>query len=161
MRGARGSFVALVKRYGGVKRAAPILQQLEGAGAARRLPDGRVEALRRTAATVNWTAEGIAAFATQAVDYLQAHLRNLRNPEQDSLLRYVVNDQFDPNELQVVLAQLRRQTANFAATVEETVDHPKNTLVGSGVRIGIGVYPILNPPVGKGPRSARVRPAKK
>jgi hypothetical protein len=160
MRGKRGSFVALVKKYGGVRRAASILQQLENAKAARKTPDG-VEALRRTAVTVNWTAEGITAFATQAVDYLQAQLRNLRSPGQAALLRYIVNTQIDPDELPVVLAQLQRQTDNFAATVEETVNHPKNTLPGSGVRIGIGMFPVLDPPVGNARRSPRTRHGKK
>lgn len=164
VRGERGSFVALVRKYGGAKRAAPILRQLENAKAVRRLPDGRIEPLRRTVATVNTTAERMKAFAAQAVDYLKAHLRNLRSPEQDPLLRYVVNTQIDPKELVVVLAQLRRQTENYAISVEETIHHPQNTRTDSGVRLGIGIYPIGEPPVppvGNVRRQARARRTKK
>lgn len=52
MKGLRRSFEALCRRYAGQHRATATLEDLSRVCAVRRLPDGRVQALSRTFATV-------------------------------------------------------------------------------------------------------------
>src|SRR5207249_2795950 len=63
LRGRGRSFAALVERYSGERvLAASILDALLRVKAVRRTPDGRVQALSRSYATVRWNPDGGIAF---------------------------------------------------------------------------------------------------
>lgn len=147
IRGEQGSFVALVRRYCSEERAKPILSILERLGAVRRLDDGRLQALRRSAAPISWTPEGISVVAIQVAEQLATLRHNLKSPNDPRFVRRLVNTRIDPEQLPGLIQQLERQAKNFAATVDETLNHRKYTLAPNrrgrkAARLGISLYTI-------------------
>lgn len=152
VRGNRGSFAALVKRYSGERwRVATILDELLRVKAVRRLANGRLEALSRTYATVRWDPDGVMAFGEQLNEHCATLLHNLKFPARPRYVRRVLNAQLDPRYVPMLVRDLEQQADALADSVDDALNDPKQTLPGkSGVTgansVGLALYVFESSP---------------
>jgi hypothetical protein len=141
-KGSRRSFEALCRRYSGEYRTAPILQELLRVRAVRRLPDGRVQALSRTYATVTWDPEGIAAIGEQLAEHCATLVANLEQPMRPRLARQVVNARLDPRYAPVLIRDIENNLRVQADSLHDTLnDRLHSAAPGSpAMRLGVGIY---------------------
>jgi Family of unknown function (DUF6502) len=152
VRGGRRSFAALVERYSGERpRVATILDELLRVKAVRRKPDGRLEALSRTYATVRWDPDGIIAFGEQLNEHCATLLHNLRHPASARYVRRVLNAQLDPRYVPMLTRDLVQQADALADSADDALNDPKQTLPGrsgesGAASLGIAFYVFELPP---------------
>jgi Family of unknown function (DUF6502) len=152
LRGGRRSFAALVERYSGERpRVATILDELLRVKAVRRKPDGRLEALSRTYATVRWDPDGVIAFGEQLNEHCATLLHNLRHPARARYVRRVLNAQLDPRYVPMLTRDLMQQADALADSVDDALNDPKQTVSGksresSATSLGIAFYVFEVPP---------------
>lgn len=146
VRGGRRSFAALVDRYSGERwRIATILDELLRVKAVRRLPDGRLEALSRTYATVRWDPDGVIAFGEQLAEHTATLLHNLRYPARARYVRRVVNTRLDPRYVPVLRRDLERQVEALVDSQGDSLNDSLHTLKGKRgepepASLGLTVY---------------------
>jgi hypothetical protein len=147
LRGPRRSFEALCRRYSGQYRAAPILDELARARAIRRLPDGRVQALSRTCATVRWDAEGIAAIGDQLTEHCATLVANLEQPNRPRFARQVVNARLNPQYAPVVIRDIESNLQVHADALADSLNDPIHTAdpEAPAMRLGVGLYIFEGP----------------
>jgi hypothetical protein len=143
--GNRRSFAALCRRYSGDRRTAPVLDELMRVRAVRRLPDGDVEAVSRTYATVRWDPAGIAAVGEELGDHCASLVYNLKNPSRPRFTRRVLNARLDPRYAPVLMRDIERQAATLADSVDEALNDPLHCKKATdpaedAVTLGLGVY---------------------
>lgn len=144
LRGRRRSFAALVGRYSGESpRVATILNELLRVKAVRKHPDGRLEAVSRTYATVRWNPDGVAAFGEQLTEHCATLLHNLRFPARARYLRRVVNARIDPRYVPMLTRDLEEQAESFADGADDALNHPGYTVTGKdgdATSLGVALY---------------------
>jgi hypothetical protein len=146
LQGSRRSFAALVRRYSGERwRVATILDELLRVKAVRRLPDGRLEALSRTYATVRWDPDGVTAFGEQLGEHCATLLHNLKFPARARYVRRVLNARLDPRYVPMLSRDLEQQADVLADSVDDALNDPKQTLEGDrsatgAASLGIAFY---------------------
>jgi hypothetical protein len=147
MKGPRRSFEALCRRYSGQHRAAPILEELSRVGAVRRLPDGRVQALSRTYATVRWDPEGIEAVGEQLAEHCATLVANLEQPTRPRLARQVVNARLNPRYAPVVIRDIESSLQVQAEALDDNLNDPLHTAESGApaMRLGVGIYVFEGP----------------
>jgi hypothetical protein len=147
MKGPRRSFEALCRRYSGQYRAAPILEELSRVGAARRFPDGRVQALSRTYATVRWDPEGIDAVGEQLAEHCATLVANLEQPTRPRLARQVVNTRLNPRYAPVLIRDIESSLQVQADALHDTLNDPLHTAEAGApaMRLGVGIYVFEGP----------------
>jgi len=137
VRGSRRSFAALVERYSGERwRVATILAELLRVKAVRRLPNGHIQALSRTYATVRWDSDGVAAFGEQLSEHCATLLHNLKFPSRPRYVRRVVNAQLDPRYVPMLVRDIEQQTDALADSLDDALNDPKQTLPGKPDKTG-------------------------
>jgi hypothetical protein len=135
-----------VERYSGERwRIATILDELLRVKAVRRLPDGRLEAISRTYATVRWDEAGVAAFGEQLNEHCATLLHNLNYPQRPRYVRRIVNAHVDPRYVPLLLRDLEQQTRALADSMDDALNDPKKTITGrhvatEAVSLGLTVY---------------------
>lgn len=158
--GSRVSFKALVSRYSNEPRVAPILDELLRVNAVRRLPNGTLQALSRTYATVRWDADGIAALGQQLNEYAGTLLHNLEHPGRPHYVRRVVNAQLDPRYLPMLVRDIEEQAETVADSIDDALNDRRHTVTPArggrdAVRLGVGIYvfeePVSLEPVASAP----------
>ncbi len=145
VRGKGRSFAGLVDRYGGERLlAGSILDALLRVKAVRRRPDGKIQAVSRTYATVRWDPEGVIAMGQQVKEHLETLVHNLRSPAQATYVGRVVNLQVDPQYIPMLLRDLHEEAAGLVHTTDTTINSPGYTAKGSrqadAVALGLSVY---------------------
>lgn len=150
LRGARGSFEALVRLYSGERwLSAKILHELLRVKAVRQLPDGRIKALSRSYATVRWDPEGLTSVGEQLAEHCETLLHNLKDPGHPRFVGRVVNSRIDPRYVPVLLRDLRESAEVFLQTEDSTLNYVGHTLnekrnapgaAGPPTRLGVTVY---------------------
>lgn len=146
VRGAKGSFAALVERYSGERwQVGQIMAELLRVKAIRRVREGRVQAVSRTYATVRWDPDGVAAFGEQVAELCNTLLQNLKSPAQMRLVRRVVNSRLDPRYLPMLVRDFSRQADVLADSVDDQLNDPKHTLTGKrgqtdAMSLGLALY---------------------
>lgn len=145
LRGTRGSFVSLVKRYSGDPRARTLLHELLRVKAVRRLPDRRLEVLSRSFATVRWDSQGVALLGEQARDLLENLVHNLQRPQQPRYVRFILNDKVDPDYVPMLIRDLTQQAESFADRCDDALSDPNRTLnptqaAQPATRLGVGIF---------------------
>jgi hypothetical protein len=168
LRGARRSFEALCRRYSGEQRTAPILEELSRVRAIRRLPDGRVQALSRTYATVRWDPEGIAAVGEQLAEHCATLVANLEQPTRPRLARQVVNARLNPRYAPVLVRDIEDSLQVQADALHDNLNDPIHTAEpgAPAICLGVGLYLFEGPaehsaepdtvaPPAESPRKAR------
>jgi hypothetical protein len=147
LRGPRRSFEALCRRYSGDHRAAPILQELSRVRAIRRLPDGRVQALSRTYATVRWDPEGIAAVGEQLAEHCATLVANLEQPNRPRLARQVVNARLSPRYAPVLIRDIESSLLVQSDALHDNLNDPLHAAdpEGPAMRLGVGLYVFEGP----------------
>lgn len=145
LQGNRRSFGALCRRYSGDHRSAPILDELLRVRAVRRLPEGSVEALSRTCATVRWDPVGIVAVGEELGDHCASLVHNLKNPLNPRLTRRVLNARLNPRYVPVLMRDIERQAATLADSVDEALNDSLHcvkptALAEEAVTLGLGLY---------------------
>ncbi|MHB8816760.1 MAG: DUF6502 family protein [Steroidobacteraceae bacterium] len=147
LRGGRRSFEALCRRYSGEYRAAPVLEELSRVRAIRRLPDGRVQALSRTYATVRWDPEGIAAVGEQLAEHCASLVANLEQPNRPRLARQVVNARLNPRYAPVLIRDIENSLQVQADALDDNLNDPLHTAEpgAPAMRLGVGLYVFEGP----------------
>jgi hypothetical protein len=145
VRGSKRSLAALVERYSGERwRVATILEELLRVKAIRRLPDGRLEALSRSYATVRWDPDGVTAFGEHLGEYCATLLHNLNFPARARYVRRVINARLDPRYVPMLVRDLEHQAKVFADSADDALNDPKQTVKGREKRetasLGIAIY---------------------
>jgi hypothetical protein len=146
VRGKGRSFASLVDRYGGERLlAGSILEALLRVKAVRRRPDGKVQAISRTYATVRWDPEGVTAMGQQVKEHLETLVHNLRHPAQATYVGRVVNVQVDPRYIPLLLRDIQDEAEGLIQTTDTTINSPSYTLKGrtddtGAVSLGLSVY---------------------
>jgi hypothetical protein len=144
IRGARRSFSALVERYSGEGwRVATILEELLRVKAVGRLPDGRVQALSRSYATVRWDPDGVTEFGEQLSEHCATLVHNLKFPARARYVRRVLNARLDPRYVPMLVRDLEQQAEAFADSTDDALNDPKQTVTGRGkdaASLGIALY---------------------
>ncbi len=146
LRGGRRSFAALVERYSGERwLVAAIRDELLRVKAIRRLPDGRLQAVSRSYATVRWTPDGIAAVGEQLNEHCETLLHNLKFPARPRYVRRIVNAQLDPRYVPMLARDLEQHAAVLADSFDDALNDPKATLPGSpsdtgAASLGLALY---------------------
>lgn len=142
LRGPRRSFEALCRRYSGEQRVAPILDELSRVRAIRRLPDGRVQALSRTYATVRWDPDGIAAVGEQLAEHCATLVANLEQPTRPRLARQVVNARLNPKYAPILIRDIESSLQVQADGLNDNLNDPLHTAKpgASAMRLGVGLY---------------------
>ncbi|MEP7245434.1 MAG: DUF6502 family protein [Gammaproteobacteria bacterium] len=150
LNGKRRSVDALCYRYNGERRSGAIVDELLRVRAVRRLPDGRIEPLSRTYATMRWDPEGIAAFGESARELGETLMHNLKHPSRPRLVRRVMNLQLDPRYAPMLIRDLEQQANAFADAADDALNAPQY-VARSGphavdaLRLGVGLYVIEEP----------------
>jgi hypothetical protein len=167
VRGTKRSFAALVERYSGERwRVATILDELLRVKAVRRLPDGRVQTLSRSYATVRWDPDGVTEFGEQLSEHCATLVHNLNFPARARYVRRVLNARLDPRYVPMLVRDLEQQAETFADSTDDALNDPKQTVTGhrgDAASLGIALYVFeTDGPEGGGERNsaARVRPAR-
>lgn len=157
LKGARKSFLALCNRYSGEKSSsARILDALLRVRAVKQVPDGRVQALSRTYATVRWNADGIETLGVHLSEHCATLLHNLERPSQPRLLRRIVNTRLNPLHARVLRPFIEQQTTSFTNSIEDALNDRQYTVTDKvpGVepmKLGVAVYVFEDPPDSEGP----------
>lgn len=166
LHGSRRSFAALCRRYSGDRRTAPLLDELMRVRAVRRLPDGDIEAVSRTYATVRWDPAGIAAVGEELGDHCASLVYNLNHPSRPRFTRRVLNARLDPRYAPVLMRDIERQAATLADSVDEALNDPLHCKTAAEsaedtVTLGLGFYVFEES--GENPRAvgAEANPDKK
>ena len=137
--GARKSFKALVARYSNEPRAKPILEELLRVKAVRERPDGTLQAISRTYATVRWDPAGIASLGEQMNELCATLLHNLEHPAEPRLVRRIVNAQLDPRYRGMLVRDIQGQVNSLADSLDDALNHRGYTVVpkrgGPGGRV--------------------------
>jgi Family of unknown function (DUF6502) len=145
LHGKRRSFAALVERYSGERwLVATILDELIRVRAVRRLPDGRLEAVSRSFATVRWDPDGVVAFGEQLNELAATLLHNLKYPARARYVRRALNARLDPRYIPMLVRDLEQQAEGFADAADDALNDPKQTVPGRSkdetASLGIALY---------------------
>jgi hypothetical protein len=124
-KGGRGSFAALVKRYGGAVKPASILRELVQARAAREMEDGRVEATSRTCANVHWDAASMDAIGAEISEHCETLLYNLEHPDAPRYARRVECANIDVNAMRLLVPQVRESADDFLEGAQVALSDPQ------------------------------------
>src|SRR3984893_6256336 len=128
LRGRGLSFATLVERYSGERLlAASILDALLRVKAVRRTPDGRVEALSRSYATVRWNPDGVIAFGEQLSEHCATLLHNLKFPSRPRYVRRVLNAQLDPRYMPMLARDLEQQADALGDSLDDALNGARQT----------------------------------
>jgi len=178
----RRSFGALVERYSGARAlVAAIRDELLRVKAIKRLPDGRLQALSRTYATVRWDPDGVTAVGEQLNELCTTLTHNLKFPVRPLYVRRVLNAQLDPRYVPMLTRDIEQHANVLADSFDDALNDPKATLPGDpretgAVSLGVGIYVFADSQGGteeesiesagntrqkKGKRSIRTSPRKK
>jgi hypothetical protein len=146
VRGKGRSFASLVDRYSGERLlAGSILEALLRVKAVRRRPDGKVQALSRTYATVRWDPEGVIAMGQQVKEYLETLVHNLRHPAQATYVGRIVNAQVDPRFIPMLLRDIQEEAEGLIEATDAAINAPAHTTrrkpgERDAATLGVGVY---------------------
>jgi len=157
--GSRRSFKALVTRYSNEPRIAPILDELLRVNAVKRRPDGTLQAVSRTYATVRWNPHGIEALGEQLKDHCATLLHNLERPGERRYVRQIVNAQLDPRYLPLMRRDVEEQFDAIADSMDDALNARTHTVTPvkggrDAVRLGVAIY-VFEEPVVLEPSSAK------
>ena len=126
-KGARRSFVALVRRHSGDSHnAAPILEELLRSQAVREHADGTLEAVSRTCVNVGWDESGIEALGEELAEHIETLLYNLKNPDRPRFAKRIVYGQLDPHAARVIIPELAEQAEIFLEGAQDALNRPKH-----------------------------------
>lgn len=147
VRGGRRSFAALCRRYSGEQRAAPVLEELLLVRAVRELPDGRVQAVSRTCATVKYDPEGIEALGEQVRNVAHTLVTNMHHPTRPRFAREVANARLEPRYAPMLIRDIEESLRVKAEYIHETLNDPLHTAKSGepAVRLGVGMYLFEEP----------------
>jgi hypothetical protein len=143
IRGGRRSFVSLVERYSGERwLVATILEELLRVKAVKRLSDGKLRAVSRSCATVNWDAGGIAVFGEQLAEHCSTLLHNLKNPAHARYLRRIQNSHLNPRYVPMLVRDLEEQIEGLVEYADDSLNDPQHGAQrgGEAASLGVAVY---------------------
>ena len=159
--GPAPSFAALVKRYAGQTRVAPVLNSLRAAGAVRILPDGRIEAVARTSVSGRWDREGILALGEEVAQHLALLVHNARHPEDRHFARRVANLWVDARYARILRQEFEENAEVFLESTEVALNHKRHAAKPGSKdarRISVAIQ-VMDEPAGKPTaRGRRKRP---
>jgi hypothetical protein len=157
--GPAPSFAALVKRYAGQTRVAPVLDALETAGAVRRLADGRLKALARTSLAGRWDRDGILALGEAVAQHLALLVHNARNPADPYFARRIENLSVSSRFAPLLRQELEENAEVFLESTDVALNHRRHTAArGSrdARRLCVAIQ-IIEEPAGKSAGQGRRR----
>jgi hypothetical protein len=124
----RVSFETLVTRYSGEPRTAAILKELLRVRAVRRLPDGRVQALTRSVASVRFDPDGITMMAEQTAEHLETLLYNAEHPSRPRFAKRVVNTRLAERHIARLVRDIEQQLDTVGDAIDDEINDPQVTV---------------------------------
>ena len=124
----RVSFEALVNRYSGEPRTAAILKELLRVRAVRRLPDGRVQALSRSVASIRFDPDGITMMAEQTAEHLETLLYNAEHPSRPRFAKRVVNTRLAERHIARLVRDIEQQLDTVGDAIDDEINDPQVTV---------------------------------
>jgi hypothetical protein len=124
--GPAPSFAALVKRYAGQTRVAPVLNALQSASAVRQLPDGRLQVLSRTSVAGRWDREGILALGEEVAQHLALLVHNARHPTDRRFARRVENLTVSARYAPLLRQELEENADVFLESADVALNHRRH-----------------------------------
>jgi len=124
----RVSFESLVNRYSGEPRTAAILKELLRVRAVRRLPDGRVQALSRSVASVRFDSDGIRMMAEQTAEHLETLLYNAEHPSRPRFAKRVVNTRLAERHIARLVRDIEQQLDTVGDAIDDEINDPQVTV---------------------------------
>jgi hypothetical protein len=150
LRGAKRSFVSLVKRYAGDPRIATLLEELVRVKAVRQRADGHIEVLSRTFATARWDTHGIGVVGDRVRDLLETLVHNLKHPNAPRYERFVVGTEIEPRFVPMLLRDITEQADVLADSFQDSLDDPAHCMRPArepqdARRVALAIYVVDEP----------------
>jgi hypothetical protein len=150
LRGAKRSFVSLVKRYSGDPRVATLLEELVRVKAVRQRTDGQLEVLSRTFVTARWDTQGIGIVGERVHDLLETLVHNLKHPNAPRYERFVVSTEVEPRFVPMLLRDVSEQADVLADSFQDSLNDPGRSVRPAdgpqdARRVGLAIFIVDEP----------------
>lgn len=158
LKGARGSFHALVKRYSGDIPPRAMLDELIAMSAIRRLKDGRIALNAHVRNGVSMSASQIDSLGSRARDVLDTLCHNLENPSHPIFVASASGLAFDERIVDILMARIQAQGMDLLRRIDDQFRHPprgiRTRAKGKAEKIGVTIVAHRKPALGwRGKRS--------
>lgn len=149
LKGRRGSFEALVKRYSGDIPPRAMMDELRAMSAVRRRKDGRIRVSTRGIGGLSLRSSDIAALGIKARTLLDTLCHNLEDPSNPIFAASVTGGAVDPRIVDLLLQRIRAHGTDFLSRIDDQFRHPPGSYkVGSKARpekLGVTVFAHREP----------------
>lgn len=144
LKGRRGSFEALVKRYSGDIPPRAMLDELNAMSAIRRQKNGRIRVSRREIAGQSMASQDIASVGITARALLDTLCHNLEDPSSPVFAASVTGTAVDPRIVDLLLQRIETQGTDFLRRIDDQFRHPpggyRPRTGAGGERLGVTVF---------------------
>jgi hypothetical protein len=96
--------------------------------AVRRLPDGRVQALSRTVASLRFDPDGVTMMAEQTAEHLETLLYNAEHPSRPRFAKRVVNTRLAERHVARLVRDIEQQLDTVGDAIDDEINDPQVTL---------------------------------
>jgi hypothetical protein len=131
LKGERGSFQALVKRYSGDIPPRAMLDELGAMSAIRRRRDGRIVLVTRARVGSSLSSRQLSSLGSTARDVLDTLCHNIEEPSHPIYAAGTSGVIADQRIVEILLARIRAQGTEFLRRIDDQFRHPPR---GSSLR---------------------------
>lgn len=124
LKGSRGSFHALVKRYSGDIPPRAMLDELSSISAIRRRKDGRIELNARARVGTSMNSKQLGALAANGRIVLDTLCHNVEDPANPIFASNVSGIAVDPRVVDILLARIEAHGTEFLRRIDDQFRHP-------------------------------------
>jgi len=144
IKGRRGSFQDLVKRYSGDIPARAMLDELIASSTVRVLANGTVHAVARRTVTPKLDHRELAAVGTRVRDLLGTLAHNTEHPKAKLFVSSTVNRPIDERLVSTLLSRIEARGLSFIQGVDDQLSNPprgySRRRAARGPRLGVTVF---------------------
>jgi len=149
LKGGRGSFQVLVKRYSGDMPPRAMMDELVEMSAVQKQKNGRIKAITRTPRGSLMSPGGIASLGTNARAFMDTLCHNLEDPSNPIFVASVAGPVTDSRTADVLLERIRTYGKDFLSRIDDQLRHPpggsKARRIGRAERLGVTVVAHREP----------------
>jgi sulfite reductase alpha subunit-like flavoprotein len=92
------------------------------------MPDGRVQAVSRTVASVRFDPDGVTAMAEQLSEHLETLLYNAEHPSRPHFAKRVVNEQLAERHVARLVRDIEQQLDTVGNAIHDEINDPEVTV---------------------------------